>query len=129
MVKKAVEADGVPPKAGRGKRQAAADQNAAASSNEAAATKRPRGRPPKTSSEGPLAPTPIASTPARKLRKATEVMQPEGENPSTSKEVAAKAPRIRRTKRSRSSSPKSPNDTASGGAKASLIQEGEPWSV
>ncbi|KAL3182786.1 hypothetical protein MRX96_034427 [Rhipicephalus microplus] len=64
-----------------------------------------------------LAPTPIASTPARKLRKATEVTQPEGENPSTSKEVAAKAPRMRRTKRSRSSSSESPNYTASEGPK------------
>ncbi|KAL3206430.1 hypothetical protein MRX96_052829 [Rhipicephalus microplus] len=118
MVKKAVEADGVPPKAGRGKRQAAADQNAAGPSKEAAATKRPRGRPPKTSSDGPLAPTPIAPTPARKLRKATAVTPPEAEILASSKEVAAKAPRIRRTKRSRSFSSKSPNDTASGGGQS-----------
>ncbi|KAL3206619.1 hypothetical protein MRX96_010679 [Rhipicephalus microplus] len=63
--------------------------------------------------KGPLAVMPISPTPARKLRKAMEVAQPEGENPSSSKEVAAKAPRIRRTKRSRSSSLESPNDTAS----------------
>ncbi|KAL3218243.1 hypothetical protein MRX96_050763 [Rhipicephalus microplus] len=50
MVQEEAEANGVPPKAGRGKRQAAADQNAAGPSNETAATKRPRGRPPKTSS-------------------------------------------------------------------------------
>ncbi|KAL3226056.1 hypothetical protein MRX96_025274 [Rhipicephalus microplus] len=113
MVKKAAEPNGVPPKVGRAKRQAAPDQNAAGPSNEAAATKRPRGRPPKTSSEGPLAPTLIAPTPARKLRKATEVTQPEAENPSASKEVAGKTPRITRAKRSRTSSSKSPNDTAS----------------
>nr|XP_037284063.1 neuromodulin-like [Rhipicephalus microplus] len=113
MVKKAAEPNGVLPKVGRAKRQAAPDQNAAGPSNEAAATKRPRGRPPKTSSEGPLAPTPIAPTPARKLRKAMEVTQPEAENPSASKEVAGKTPRITRAKRSRSSSSKSPNDTAS----------------
>ncbi|KAL3210070.1 hypothetical protein MRX96_052298, partial [Rhipicephalus microplus] len=77
MVQEEAEANGVPSKAGRGKRQAAADQNAAGPSNETAATKRPRGRPPKTSSEGPLAPTPIAPTPSRKLRKATEVTPPE----------------------------------------------------
>ncbi|KAL3206620.1 hypothetical protein MRX96_010680 [Rhipicephalus microplus] len=117
MVQEEAEANGVPPKAGRGKRQTAGDQNAAGPSNEAAATKRPRGRPPKTTSEGPLAPTPIVPTPARKLRKATEVTQPKGENPSSSKEVAAKAPRISRTKRSRSSSMESPNDTASEGPK------------
>ncbi|KAL3226051.1 hypothetical protein MRX96_025269 [Rhipicephalus microplus] len=58
MVKEAAEPNGVPPKVGRAKRRAAPDQNAAGPSNEAAATKRPRGRPPKTSSEGPLAPTP-----------------------------------------------------------------------
>ncbi|KAL3226058.1 hypothetical protein MRX96_025276 [Rhipicephalus microplus] len=72
----------------------------------AADRQRPRRR-------GRLHRPPIAPTPARKLRKATEVTQPEAENPSASKEVAGKAPRITRAKRSRSSSSKSPNDTAS----------------
>ncbi|XP_037526881.1 histone H1, gonadal-like [Rhipicephalus sanguineus] len=113
MPKKEAEANRGPPKAGRGKRQVAADDDAAGPSNEATAAKRSRGRPPKVVSVEPLAPKPIATTAARKSRKAVQATQPESENPSAGKAVATRAPRVRRAKRSRSSSASSNNDTAS----------------
>ncbi|KAL3171395.1 hypothetical protein MRX96_013611 [Rhipicephalus microplus] len=113
MAKKQAKANSGPPKTGREKRLAAADKNAAGPSNDAPATKRPRGRPPKASSEGPLAPTPTVATPAPKLRKAVGVTQLKGENASARKNVAAKTPRVTRRKRSRSFSSSSTNDTAS----------------
>ncbi|KAL1422864.1 hypothetical protein MTO96_000443 [Rhipicephalus appendiculatus] len=88
MPKKA-EGDENPPKAGRqAKRQAAAvaaADNGAGPSKEDPAAKRPRGRPPKTVSVEPLAPEPVATTAARKLRKAADVSQPASENPTNIK--------------------------------------------
>ncbi|XP_037512401.1 histone H1, gonadal-like [Rhipicephalus sanguineus] len=103
MAKKQAVANHGPPKAGRVKCQAAADDNAAGPSNEAPAAKRPRGRPPKGVSVDRLAPMPIAISVARKLRKAADATQPA--SPSSSRAVATKAPR--------SSSPSITNDTAS----------------
>ncbi|KAH7972938.1 hypothetical protein HPB52_019130 [Rhipicephalus sanguineus] len=84
--------------AGRAKRQAAADDSAAGPSNDAPAAKRPRGRPPKGVSVEPLAPKPVTTTAARKLRKAADATQPASEIPSTTKAGATKAPRVSRRK-------------------------------
>ncbi|KAL3171394.1 hypothetical protein MRX96_013610 [Rhipicephalus microplus] len=113
MAKKQAEANRGPQKTGRGKRQATADENVAGPSIEAPATKRPQGRPPKASSGGPITPMPNVATPARNLRRAADVTMPEGEKPSARKDVAANAPRVTHTKRSRSFSPSSTSDTAS----------------
>ncbi|KAH8032931.1 hypothetical protein HPB51_003885 [Rhipicephalus microplus] len=113
MAKKQAEANRGPQKTGRGKCQATADENVAGPSIEAPATKRPQGRPPKASSEGPITPMPNVATPARNLRRAADVTMPEGEKPSARKDVAANAPRVTHTKRSRSFSPSSTSDTAS----------------
>ncbi|XP_037508392.1 translation initiation factor IF-2-like [Rhipicephalus sanguineus] len=113
MAIKKAEGTTDPPKAAeRAKRQAAVAGSGACPSNEAPAPKRPRGRPPKAVSVAPLAPKPVATTAARKLRKAAKATQPESENPSTSKAVATKAPGVSRRKRSGSSSPSNANDTA-----------------
>ncbi|XP_037508390.2 histone H1.0-like [Rhipicephalus sanguineus] len=113
MPKKQEEGKEDPPNVERAQRQAAADENAAGTSNEAPAPKRPRGRPPKAVPVEPIAPKPIATTAARKLRKTADATEPASENPFTSKAVKPKAPRVSRRKRSRSSSASSANDTAS----------------
>ncbi|KAL1450322.1 hypothetical protein MTO96_043939 [Rhipicephalus appendiculatus] len=113
MANKQAEASRGPPKAWQARRQAAADDNTAGPSNEASAVKRPRGRPPKGVSGEPLAPKPIATTAARKVRKTADATQPASERSSTSQADATKAPTVSRRKRSRSSSPSSTNDTAS----------------
>ncbi|XP_037502073.1 brain acid soluble protein 1 [Rhipicephalus sanguineus] len=113
MPKKQEDGKEDPPKTVREKRQsAAAADNAPGPSNEAPDAKRPRGRPPKALSVEPRAPKPIASTEARKLRKA-DAAQPENEGHSTSREVPSKATRAIRKKRSRSRSPSSANETES----------------
>ncbi|KAH7957674.1 hypothetical protein HPB52_021189 [Rhipicephalus sanguineus] len=113
MPKKQEDGKEDPPKTVREKRQsAAAADNAPGPSNEAPAAKRPRGRPPKALSVEPRAPKPIASTAARKLRKA-DAAQPANEGHSTSREVPSKATRAIRKKRSRSRSPSSANETES----------------
>ncbi|KAL1435217.1 hypothetical protein MTO96_011139 [Rhipicephalus appendiculatus] len=113
MVKKQAEADQVPPKGRRAKRQSAADDSTASRSYEAPAAKRPLGRPPKGVSVELLAPKPIATTAARKLRKAADATPPSSENPSTSDAAATKAPIVSRRKRSRSSSTSTIHDTPS----------------
>ncbi|KAH7972058.1 hypothetical protein HPB52_005944 [Rhipicephalus sanguineus] len=113
MAKKQAEANHAPPKARRAKRQAAADDNAAGSSYEAPAAKRPRGPLSKCVSMEPLAPKPIATIVARKLRKTADATRPTSENPSTSQAVATEALRVSRRKRSRSSLWSGTNDTAS----------------
>ncbi|KAL1435216.1 hypothetical protein MTO96_011138 [Rhipicephalus appendiculatus] len=110
-VKKQAEADHVLPKGRRAKRLSAADDSTASPSYEASAAKRPRGRPPKGVSAELLAPKPIATAAARKLRKAANATQPASEDPSTSKAAATKSPRVSRRKRSRSSFPSNTNDT------------------
>ncbi|KAL1424439.1 hypothetical protein MTO96_020223 [Rhipicephalus appendiculatus] len=104
MPKKKAEGDEKPPKAGRqSKRQAtaAAADDGAGPSSEAPPAKRPRGRPPKAVSVEPLAPEPVATTAARKLRKAADVSQPASENPANIKAVPTKARRVSRRKRSK----------------------------
>ncbi|KAL3203134.1 hypothetical protein MRX96_042145 [Rhipicephalus microplus] len=112
MAKKRVKANHCGPKAGRTKRQVAASGDAVGPFNEASAAKRPRGRPPKGVSVEPLATKPIATTAARRLRKAVVATQPVTENISTRKAVATNAARASRRKRSRGSSPSSASDAA-----------------
>ncbi|XP_049267204.1 serine/arginine-rich splicing factor 4-like [Rhipicephalus sanguineus] len=112
MAKKRAEENHGPPEARRAKRQAPSDARATSASNGALAAKRPRGRPPNCVSAEPLAPKPIATTAARKSRKAAEATQPESENPSASQAVATRAPRASRRKRPRISFPSSTNDMA-----------------
>ncbi|KAL3217114.1 hypothetical protein MRX96_032548 [Rhipicephalus microplus] len=113
MAKKQVEANHGPPKAGRSKRQVAASGDAAGSFKEAPAAKRPRGRPPKGVSVEPLATKAIATTAARRLRKAVVAAQTVTENISTMKAVATNTPRASQRKRSRGSSLSSASDAAS----------------
>ncbi|KAL1480638.1 hypothetical protein MTO96_050858 [Rhipicephalus appendiculatus] len=113
MTKKQAEASHSPPKAGRAKRRAAADDRVGGRSNEALAAKRPRGRPPKGASVEPLAPKVIATTRGRKLKKAADSMQPASENLSTNEVISTKASIVRRRRLSSSSSPSITNGTAS----------------
>ncbi|KAL3217141.1 hypothetical protein MRX96_032575 [Rhipicephalus microplus] len=113
MAKKQVEANHGLPKAGRSKRQVAASDNAAGSFNEAAAAKRPRGRPSKGVSVEPLATKSIATTADRRLWKVVVAMQLVSANIPTSNAVMTDASRASCRKRSRGPSPSSASDAAS----------------
>ncbi|KAL3203144.1 hypothetical protein MRX96_042155 [Rhipicephalus microplus] len=112
MAKKRVKPNHCLPKAGRSKRQVAASDDAVGAFNEASVAKRPRGRPPKGVSVEPLETKSIATTAARRLRKAVVATQRVTDNISTRKAVATITPRASCRKRSRGSSAGSASDAA-----------------